>query len=455
MRQPFSGQNIDPRQFKVTYPTPNYLDRQLITKLETNPDDYLAVLYGTPPPENANPDYLLCLQAPIDWNVVQRVFAKDRSEEDVYNYSIVYDEESNSHPAFIRDYLVRRSQYGVGGTPKQAALAGMYKIRITAGGSGYSQATVAVVISGGTGSGGAATAIVSNGAVVHIAITAQGNYTSAPTVTITGGSGATATAFVQGAGCLLTKEQLLRTPDSPTDSLWVVVRRVYETMPGPVLTTVEVSAEFNGEDVTTTKQRGLHGTLTPDSGNGVIASIVTPETSVVDVKTTKGISSDTLPDDLVYAFWDFVPLPMLLFDITHDVFCNLSEQAKVITNYDTAFGSSEFRKHRVTISYSYTKPDPDLSASSFETADVRYAGAVISFGFNNVLNDALDFDGEVIIGGCTWDEDYTFAATSPDATTFYAGEWYVRNYKSEQLGSNLWKSTKIEFYSAPGNPSIT
>jgi len=73
---------------------------------------------------------------------------------------------------------------------------GVAFVNPTAGGSGYTTATVG--FSGGGGSGAAATARIYNGAVIGYNMTSYGTgYTSTPTVTITGdGSGATATARV-------------------------------------------------------------------------------------------------------------------------------------------------------------------------------------------------------------------------------------------------------------------
>lgn len=231
-KQPLSGQNITPGEFVTQYPTPLQTDTQLVTYLESNVDDYLAQVHGAPPPENTHPEQMLVKQTPIDWPLVQRLYAKDRAQELVYNYSISYAEESSGHPIFIRDYIVRRANY-VRGT-NLAVLPGIYKATVTAGGSGYTQDTVTVTFSGGTGSGGAATAIVSNGVVTNLVITAEGTYTVAPTITISGGAGtgATGTVTIQPATALLVKEDLLRTPESPLDSLYVLVRRVYETLPG-------------------------------------------------------------------------------------------------------------------------------------------------------------------------------------------------------------------------------
>ena len=74
------------------------------------------------------------------------------------------------------------------------ALAG---ITVTAGGSGYTSAPT-VSITGGGGSGATATAVRASGAVTGVTLTNPGSgYTSAPTIAFSGGgggSGATATA---------------------------------------------------------------------------------------------------------------------------------------------------------------------------------------------------------------------------------------------------------------------
>ena len=77
---------------------------------------------------------------------------------------------------------------------------------ITAGGSGYSSAPT-VSFSGGGGSGATATATVSGGAVTGIVMSDPGSgYTSAPTVTLSGGgSGATATGSL-GSGAFVSGE---------------------------------------------------------------------------------------------------------------------------------------------------------------------------------------------------------------------------------------------------------
>lgn len=92
----------------------------------------------------------------------------------------------------------------------QAATAGeLVFARVTAGGSGYTTATVSI---GGAGSGATAQAVVSNGAIIGIEVTAPGSgYGPAGTVVpiaISGdGTGATATAV---SGLALTEDRTLR-----------------------------------------------------------------------------------------------------------------------------------------------------------------------------------------------------------------------------------------------------
>ncbi|MCK4156716.1 tail fiber/spike domain-containing protein [Klebsiella pneumoniae] len=80
----------------------------------------------------------------------------------------------------------------------------LQSIAVTAGGSGYTSAPT-VTISGGGGSGALATATVSGGAVTKIFVLYKGfGYTYAPTIAIAGGggSGATATGTVSSGGVI-------------------------------------------------------------------------------------------------------------------------------------------------------------------------------------------------------------------------------------------------------------
>ena len=97
---------------------------------------------------------------------------------------------------------------------------GVRGIKVTAQGTGYtSQPTV--VITGGGGSGAAATANISSGKVISIDVTNAGTgYTSAPTVSFSGGSGsgATATSTIETKPAFLAGERI-STTDLSTSAL--------------------------------------------------------------------------------------------------------------------------------------------------------------------------------------------------------------------------------------------
>lgn len=447
--QPLIGQN-QAGEVKTQWPTPNPFDEIMVAMLESKIEDYVALLMGTPPPQGSHPEQLLTQQIPIDWAHVQRTYAKDRTAQQTYNYSISYDEEGNAFPAFTRDYIVRR--YGYVPLSKGTALAGFVSAKVTAAGTGYDQNTVANIISGS----GVATPIVSNGAIVHIAIVTEGTATSDVTgISITGttGAGATASLFVQPQTAVLVKEDFLRTPDSPLDGLWCMVRRIYRTMPGPILTGHLLSQEVRGEIIDTTSQEGLTGTLTVESGNLIIESEVQPVTSVIDKRVTKKMAD--LPDDEKWAYWEYVSIPRLLFAITNTIYCNDTTVGVITTTPVSAGGASFLRKHRRTVSYSNTYPNPDLSGSTFTPKEIIYEGKFIRFDYMNVLNDAITYDEDFFVGGaCTWTETYTFSASIPSATSFAAGAWYVKSFEVQPFGQSMYKSILDEFYSAEGNPAI-
>lgn len=79
-------------------------------------------------------------------------------------------------------------------TVTSSAFDGVRRVNVTAGGSGYTSAPT-VTFTGGAGTGAAAVAIVEGGSVVAVLITNRGSgYTSAPTIGFTGGGGTGATA---------------------------------------------------------------------------------------------------------------------------------------------------------------------------------------------------------------------------------------------------------------------
>jgi len=121
-------------------------------------------------------------------------------------FSIVYANVGNAAAAltYLGDSIPTGYTY-VSGTPSGAGSCvsnGVITINVTAGGSGYTSAPT-VSITGGAGAGATATAVLTGTTVTAVTITNPGSgYTSAPAIGFTGGggSGATATSVV-GMAC--------------------------------------------------------------------------------------------------------------------------------------------------------------------------------------------------------------------------------------------------------------
>lgn len=204
--------------------------------------------------------------------------------QDTYNWVLKYLANSNSHPTFIRTYLERRDEYAP--RTKGTAFTGVYRISMSTAGTGYTSAPT-VTISGGSGSGATAVAILNNdGGVERIELTAEGSgYTTAPTVSFSGGGGssAAATARIQGATCVLIEEEVLEAKE-PWDGLYVRVVRVYATYPGPEVITYKqmpggVYMKIISQDVLATQKPSA-------TGGNLISDIVKAVDSVVAKRET-------------------------------------------------------------------------------------------------------------------------------------------------------------------------
>ena len=96
-------------------------------------------------------------------------------------------------------------------------------IAVSAGGTGYTSAPT-VTFTGGGGTGATATATVSGGVVTAVTVTAGGTgYTSAPTIGFTGGagSGATATASMKEGGDMLARTKFDVVNKGAADSMTI------------------------------------------------------------------------------------------------------------------------------------------------------------------------------------------------------------------------------------------
>lgn len=454
-----------PQLFVRDFPTPEVKDGILVELIDNNKGAYTPIPIGSRCPEQSDSKYagyeLVDVRTSQDYQWTYRYWANAATNQDIYNRQTSYEGESLSFPVFKRSYVERRPY-----TPRARGLplTAVVGAVVTNGGSGYTTAPT-VSLTGGSGTGATAEALLYRGAVIYVRILTEGTgYTTVPSIGFSGGggAGAAATALIQPQGALLVQEEQALLPEGdPRSGLYDLVVRIWMTLPGPIFSKRYYDPSIRGVLVLETTQKGLVGTLDPETGDGVITSETDELTTVVEERTTKVIDDPShLPPDESWAYWDYVGLPLLLFDIVNTFFCNNSQFFSLVTNPLTAAGSSVLRKHRVTVSYSLTPPDlvPDYSASAFETADIRYQGKVIQFSYGNVLNDAISYDNDFYtisgMGACFWTEAYDFPATTPSATDFLAGAWFTKEAPVVTFGEGMYKLTHVEYYSASGNPAI-
>lgn len=326
-----------------SFPTPVTADRVLVEVWDCLRANQQPLQPGDAHPNLRDfPNFVFVQQIAIDGTeaFVRRVFVNDRATQNQYNAAAIgYDGESNSHPEYTRDYLVRR----LGNTPatKGAALTAVVGVKVTAGGGAYDTAPT-VGFSGGAGSGATAISIVFRGAVVAVIMTAEGTgYTSAPAVAFTptnGGTGATATAYIQPTTAILVKEDELRTPDQPTDSLYVMVRRIYQTVPGAIVRDRRML--LTGFLTEKTTQRVVAATL-PAGGALVLSDKVLAESTVTAMREIDTVftSAGGVPAAMpIYAFEEI--------DQKENVTQIRYEQEQpsvtaVAPNLDTAYGTAK------------------------------------------------------------------------------------------------------------------
>jgi hypothetical protein len=114
-RQP-SPRALSPEIPVVSYPTPSLDDLLVVQDVDTRVPGYTALEYGDLHPDQATyPGLKLIFQSPLDqsnnhmW--VRRVYAKDRQDEDAYNFAIKYSDSNPAYPIYVRTYTVLRSEY--------------------------------------------------------------------------------------------------------------------------------------------------------------------------------------------------------------------------------------------------------------------------------------------------------------------------------------------------------
>lgn len=210
------------------------------------------------------PSLYFIRETPSRYPYAVRIWATDKTAESSYNADITYAAESLNHPTFTRIYVIRREVYDANPTiAYAAAFTGLIGVKITGAGTGYTTAT------GTVGTGATVKFIISAGTIISGIVTNEGSaVTHGAAITIAGdGTGATATAIAQPTGAVLVHQEKKELPDTynnrpgqndPRAHEYVMVIRVYKTMPGPILT----DRSIGQKDLTPEKYRRLITTNT-------------------------------------------------------------------------------------------------------------------------------------------------------------------------------------------------
>src|SRR5437868_2552959 len=268
----------------ISYFDPNKVDRGLIEYWSTATAAYTALDIGTPHPNTRDyPGFRLGIQAAVpnnaDW--VRRVYVTDETNPDWFNAQEKLSFESITHPIFIRSYREDKKTYAP--RTKLTPLDTVVKVTVTDAGTGYTPGTYpGLTFTGGGGSGALGRGIVAaDGTIAELVLDHGGtSYTTAPTFTIDGpvsGTTATGVAFIQPQTALLVAEEAKEyPPDSEFFGLFYDVTRVYETLPGPILTTKTV-----GQD-----------NLTPAKYRRLVRTAETNQPVAADYSFPPGITGD-------------------------------------------------------------------------------------------------------------------------------------------------------------------
>ncbi len=201
-------------------------------------------------------------------NHVIWIWATNTLAQDTTNAQVDYMEEALTVPRYIRDSTIRRVDYD--NTPTltvKSALTCLLSVAITSPGTGYTFAN-------GTIGSASAVAVCFAGAIIDWIVTVQGSgITSGAGLTVTGdGAGGAGTARIQLAGAVLVSQKKQELPeDDPRSHDYVKVIRVYEMLPGAVLTEYDQD-EQTQVVVTTTYQVVVAPTSAPTATPGILIS---------------------------------------------------------------------------------------------------------------------------------------------------------------------------------------
>lgn len=258
----------------VKFTTPNIRDIYFVEFVGVHEPYYSRFEYGDPyPDQDTYPGAVLTYRTPIETGGgedqrARMVWCSAPSAQDVYNAKLDFTEQNASYPIYTRSYLQRRTNPFVPAT-RQLGLQSLVDLTWVAGGINYtgdSYGHIALIFTGGGGSGASGFGVVENGVITAGYLTNGGTgFTSAPTISALGGAGANIAAVLQPATALLISE-IKKPADGELGTIWDSVIRLYETLPGPVVRYDSGYEEETGAFWARYRQRVVQGSSIPAFG---------------------------------------------------------------------------------------------------------------------------------------------------------------------------------------------
>lgn len=238
-----------------SYTTPVAGEGFYTERVDYSSPDYRVIQRGTKYSEMVGADktviemfpdlyFLRETRNPTSYPTGFRIWATDRTAEDTYNSAVEYVAEATDFPAFSRVYTLRRDSYEannvlIPGSPLKSLIA----IKVTEVGGNYTFANVRV---DPPNDATAEPIIDQDGKINSIVVTNVGHdFDDPPAIRIDGdGGGAKAVAILQPKSAILVSQKKSElNEDNPLRNEYVVVTRVYETLPGPKLTTKRIGQD--------------------------------------------------------------------------------------------------------------------------------------------------------------------------------------------------------------------
>lgn len=475
-----------------TYPNPVISEQVVIEFVTSELANSKPIEPGTPHPNSREfAGFKLGIQrvAPNDPYFTQRVWVNDQAANSAaYNYALKYVSESNAHPIFIRSDREPKTSYSP--RTKGTALQTVYKLTVTNAGSGYVYGTQpALTFSSGAAAGHGV--VSPTGTIAEFVITNGGlGYGTAPTFTVaapTSGTTATGTAFIQPTTAILVAEEAQLYPqESEYYALYFNVLRIYQTLPGPVLTSKRVGDGAQGLITTNTKQELEIGAadyspdfktlsyvdtaidsvkkersleLVTDSAFPILSDYdIDPETfatilttyQIVDASTA---GTATCASGVITTYKHIDKWRSMKIVVTHSTPASYDEQKFGAHNFPTLFSGTAFFTdtcgHFVGLRGGFAAMVQMRITVSFTTSKQTISGltlipGTLVMGKGLQITDALFNSGSfTYFGNCTG--TISWSATSPSYTAYLAliGTEQLITGESVKWKAGLYRNTSV------------